>query len=407
MRLTTSYIPIFVARIGSGASAFLVVKLASGGNLEAGVVLASYPFLEAIGAFIAGRWSDTLGRKKTLVIGYVVRSVAMLLLAWAFYTRGTPWLEALLNGVIGLTTAFILTSSLAMATDLTEVRNRGLGMGGFEFINLGSYGVGYLLGSALYSALRGPSAYLAVALFTAVATPLFARFLSETRPAAPEEGRLLFSVLPPSALALLPVWFALTSIIGMAMYAPRVLRVGDAGHGAVQHIVGRLGENLVVGLLFIGALALLGAGAIIFGRLADRWGRVKTFRLGLVGGLAALAVLNVALHTGLGPVEAIAVTAPLLFLTSAIGPSILALIGDEADIRYRGTVMGIYSVVLGLGIGFGSLLSGMVATVFRSSEINGIAAAALAVYASMTAVHIALSRTYQLAIRETAAIRAG
>ena len=37
MRLTASYIPIFVARIGSGASAFLVVKLASGGNLEAGI----------------------------------------------------------------------------------------------------------------------------------------------------------------------------------------------------------------------------------------------------------------------------------------------------------------------------------------------------------------------------------
>jgi DHA1 family multidrug resistance protein-like MFS transporter len=402
VRVAASYIPIFVARIGSGASAFLVAKLASGGELEAGVVLAAYPFLEALGALIAGRWADTLGRKKTLVLGYLVRSVAMILLALTFYAWKSPWLEALLNGVIGFTTAFILTASLAMATDLTEVRNRGVGMGGFEFVNLASYGVGYLVGSALYAALQGPAAYLAVALFTAVATPLFAAFLPETRPMAPAEGRLLLSVLPPSAVALLPVWFALTTIIGLGIFAPRVLRAGKAEGGLAQRIVESLGESLVVGLLFIGALAVLGAGAVFFGRLADRWGRVKTFRLGLVGGLLALVVLNAALHLGLSPVEAVALTGPLLFLTSAIGPSILALIGDEANIMYRGTVMGIYSVVLGLGIGVGSLLGGFVASAYPHLALNGLAAAALGVYTVMTALHVALLRIYGIYLRDAA-----
>ena len=372
----------------------MVVKLASGGNLEAGIVLAAYPFLEALGALIAGRWSDTLGRKTTLVTGYFVRSLAMLLLAWAFYTHEAPWLEALLNGVIGFTTAFILTASLAMATDLTEVRNRGLGMGGFEFINLGSYGVGYLLGSFLYTVFAGPAAYLTIALLTTAATPIFAKFLPETRPAAPVGGKFLLSVLPPSAVLLLPVWFALTTIIGLGMYAPRVLQVKGVGNSGV--------ENLVVGFLFVGALSVLGAGAIFFGRLADRWGRVKTFRLGLVGGLLALVTLNAALLLGFGPVEAVALTAPLLFLTSAIGPSILALIGDEADIRYRGTTMGIYSVMLGLGIGVGSLLAGLMAELYRHAEINGLAAAALGVYVSMATLHIVLSRTYGVYLKETA-----
>ncbi|MEM4492431.1 MAG: MFS transporter [Pyrobaculum sp.] len=394
MRLAASYVPIFVARIGSGASAFLVVKLASGGAVEAGFVLAAYPFLEALGAFVAGRWSDTLGRKTTLIMGYVVRSIAMLALAWAFYTHEAPWLEAFLNGVIGFTTAFILTSSLAMATDLTEVRNRGLGMGGFEFINLGSYGVGYLLGSALYSVFQGPSAYLAVALFTTVAIPVFAKYIEETRPAAPGEGRLLLSVLPPSAVVLLPVWFALTTIIGLAMYSPRILRIEGGNLGVAGHIVQMLGGHLAIGLLFISALALLGLGAIFFGRLADRWGRLKTFRLGLIGGLLALVTLNVALRLNLGVVEAVAITAPLLFLTSAIGPSILAMIGDEADIRYRGTVMGIYSVMLGLGIGFGSLLAGFVAAAFPQYEINGLAAAALGVYATMAALHLVVANLF-------------
>ncbi|MEM1598694.1 MAG: MFS transporter [Pyrobaculum sp.] len=394
MRLAASYLPIFVARIGSGASAFLVVKLASGGAIEAGVVLAAYPFLEALGALVAGRWSDVFGRKKTLIVGYVIRSIAMLALAWAFYTHESPLLEALLNGVIGFTTAFILTASLAMATDLTEVRNRGVGMGGFEFINLGSYGVGYLFGSLLYTLFSDATAYLIVALLTAAATPVFAKFLSETRPVAPGEGRFLLSVLPPTAVALLPVWLALTTIIGMAMYTPRVLRIERGTH----QIVGHIGENVTVGLLFIGALAVLGLGAVFFGRLADRWGRVKVFRLGLLGGLGALLVLNAALHIGLGPVEAIAATAPLLFLTSAIGPSILALVGDEADIRYRGTVMGIYSVMLGLGIGFGSLLAGFVSATFHGAEIQGLASAALGVYAALSALHLVLYNAKRAAV---------
>lgn len=139
------------------------------------------------------------------------------------------------------------------------------------------------------------------------------------------------------------------------MFAPRILQLSTTS-GAAAHVVEKLGESLTIGVLFVGALALLGIGAIFFGRLADKWGRLKVFRLGLVGGLGALITLNISLYVGLSPVEAVALTAPLLFITSAIGPSILALIGDEADIRYRGAVMGVYSVMLGLGIGVGSLL---------------------------------------------------
>jgi MFS family permease len=377
--LLLPYTPILVARVGSGAGAFLVVKLASGGHLEAGAVVAAYPFLEAAGAFIAGRWSDLLGRKRTLVAGYVARSVAMLLLSLAFFARHGPWLEAVLNGIIGFTTAFIVTASLTMVTDLTNVRNRGIGMGGFELVNLASYGAGYLSGCALYDALRGPGAYLAVALATALSIPLFAALLPETAPAAARGGRFLYAVLPHSALALMPIWFALTAIIGLAIFAPRAMVA-----------VPELGSSIQIGALYAAALAALGLGAVFFGRLADAWGRLRVFRLGLVSGLLAISALNVLLRLGFDIALAIIVLSPLLFLTSAIGPSILALVGDEADIRYRGTTMGIYSVVLGLGIGAGSIIGGVVASLSGERAIAGIACAALLVYASMFALHVAL-----------------
>ena len=40
----------------------------------------------------------------------------MLALAWAFFVHESPVLEAVLNGIIGFTTAFILTASLTMGS---------------------------------------------------------------------------------------------------------------------------------------------------------------------------------------------------------------------------------------------------------------------------------------------------
>ncbi|ABL78782.1 MFS transporter [Thermofilum pendens] len=392
-RFAVSYVPVFVARIGSGANTFLVAMLASGGDVAAGFVMAAYPLMEAIGALLAGSWSDFAGRKRTLIAGYVARSAGMLSLAAVFaLSSSSPGslvfaaLEAALNGVVGFTTALILVSSLSMATDLTETGNRGLGMGGFEFVNLASYGAGYLLGSLLYSVLPGYPAYLAVALLTALATPVFAAFLEETRPPVPLVRRGLLSSLPRSALVLLPVWVALTTIIGIGIYAPRVIHDHlGAVHGPA---IGKAG----IGLLFLGALVLLGSGAVFFGRLSDSWGRVKVFRLGLAGGLAALSAMSVLLALGVDILRAAAAVAPLMFLTSAVGPTILALVGDQASTDARGRVMGVYSVVLGLGMGLGSILAGLASSALPYNRPLALSLVALAAYSVAALAHLYLER---------------
>ena len=68
--MSLPYLPILMIRVGSGANTFLISYLSPGNNLMIGVILASYPFVEAMSSFIAGYMADRLGRRLTLILGY-------------------------------------------------------------------------------------------------------------------------------------------------------------------------------------------------------------------------------------------------------------------------------------------------------------------------------------------------
>ena len=74
-----------------------------------------------------------------------------------------------------------------------------------------------------------------------------------------------------------------------------------------------------------------------------------------------------------GPIAILA--AVLFFLGSALVPSILAFIGDNAAKEFRGSAMGLYSLMLSAGIAAGLVLAGIaddlggVQAVFYSAAI--------------------------------------
>ncbi|MFB6491438.1 MAG: MFS transporter [Thermoproteus sp. AZ2] len=383
--LTATYLPVLIARIGSGAGAAVISFLFPGQELAVGAVLAVYPLMEALGSFAAGRAADRLGRRPAMLLGYFGRLAAMALMYLALLWGQGPLLVGALNAITGFVTAFILVSSLAMVTDLTEFNNRGLGMGAFEFSNLGGYAIGYLLGAALYQALGGAGAMGALAGLTAAAAPAVV-LMAETAPVKGVEIPLNpFKGLPPRTWPALPLWFALTTFIGLAIYSGRAIANAISSSGA--HLL-PLGSHLQVGLLFAGALILVGLGAVVFGRLSDRWGREKTLELGVGGVLAALVVITALLAANVSPLKAVAAASPLVFLASAIAPSVLAIVGDRALVSMRGTAMGLYSVVLGVGMAIGSLVGP--AAFLTSGGILGLALAALAIFSVAAALYFVL-----------------
>jgi len=369
-----------VARIGSGAGAAVTSFLFPGHELAVGAILAVYPLLEALGSFAAGRYADRFGRRPAMVLGYLARLAATALMYPALAWGAGPLAVGILNAASGFFTAFILVSSLAMVTDLTEVGNRGLGMGAFELTNLGGYAVGYIIGAALFHALGGAGSFAALAAFTAVLTPAVLA-MAET---APVKGISIplnpFKGLPPSTWPAIPLWFALTTFIGMGIYSGRAIAGVLSPSSKFAHIESSL--------LLSGALIVVGLGAVFFGRLSDRWGRERTLNLGIAGVMSALVVLAILLWTDSSPLYAIALASPLVFLASAIAPSVLAIVGDRALVAMRGTAMGLYSVVLGVGMALGAMV-GAVSAVALGGLI-GIVLAALAIFSTATALYIAL-----------------
>lgn len=379
-RLSATYLPVLVARIGSGAGAAVTSFLFPGHELAVGAILAVYPLLEALGSFAAGRYADRFGRRPAMVLGYLARLAATALMYPALAWGAGPLAVGVLNAASGFFTAFILVSSLAMVTDLTEVGNRGLGMGAFELTNLGGYAVGYIIGAALFHVLGGAGSFAALAAFTAVLTPAVLA-MAET---APVKGISIplnpFKGLPPSTWPAIPLWFALTTFIGMGIYSGRAIAGVLSLSSKFAHIESSL--------LLSGALIVIGLGAVFFGRLSDRWGRERTLNLGIAGVMSTLVVLAVFLWTGSSPLHAIALASPLVFLASAIAPSVLAIVGDRALVAMRGTAMGLYSVVLGVGMALGAMVGA--ASAVALGGLIGIVLAALAIFSTATALYIAL-----------------
>jgi MFS family permease len=189
-----------------------------------------------------------------------------------------------------------------------------------------------------------------------------------------------FKGLPPSTWPAIPLWFALTTFIGMGIYSGRAIAGVLSPSSKFAHIESSL--------LLSGALIVVGLGAVFFGRLSDRWGRERTLNLGIAGVMSALAVLAVLLWTGSSPLHAIALASPLVFLASAIAPSVLAIVGDRALVAMRGTAMGLYSVVLGVGMALGAMVGA--ASAVALGGLIGIVLAALAIFSTATALYIAL-----------------
>ncbi len=117
-------LPLFAARFG--ATPLLI-----------GILQATYPMMQFVGAPILGRLSDRFGRKPVLIASQIGTLAGFVLLGFA----NTLWLLFLSRIIDGLSGANISTAQAAIADSTNEkTRTQGLGLVGAAF------GVGFVLG---------------------------------------------------------------------------------------------------------------------------------------------------------------------------------------------------------------------------------------------------------------------
>jgi len=358
--LPVLYLVTFLTRVGFGVIVIAFPHYVIADSLVTGLVLSIYPLFEAISAAPTGMYVDRHGRKRMLLFGLASITILTFLVG---LSRDTLFI-AIVHGVMGVSAAAVIVSTLTMITDLTKISDRGVGMGLFDLANIAGYAGGILIGTWLYTVFETNPSYVFFATTTLLLT---ATILAKALVIEPPHEQLtaplrfnFFKALSWKIKSLLPLWFALTTLVGIAFFIPKALSLGGF----------TVGESGL--LLFVGA-AGVGSGATIFGRVSDKIGREKTMWIGIFGMLILLPSLALALspetntnYPNFGVY--LYVIAPSALMVSALVPSILALVGDTARSTLRGSAMGLYSIMLSLGIALGNVIGG------ASGQIGGLPA---------------------------------
>lgn len=261
-------LPFYAARFG--ADAYLV-----------GVLGATYPMMQVIGAPLLTRLSDRIGRRPVLLASQAGTLTGFIILIFA----NSLWMLFLSRIIDGLSGANISTAQ-AVITDSTDERNRtqGLGLVGAAF------GLGFIMGPMIAFAVLALSGgnyqavAIAAAVFSFVSILLTLFWLPETLdPARAAEYRhsrafsfgAMFDALKRPSLGILLI----------LMFAQQ-LAFGGYEQLFSLFALNRLGLDLT-GIAFVLTLAGLSI-VIVQGTLIGRWSKQKGERWLVMMGLLML-----------------------------------------------------------------------------------------------------------------------
>lgn len=156
-----------------------VVQAAAGLPIaQIGLLAGVYPATWGIAQVATGALSDRIGRKRLIVAGMLAQAVAIA--AIAATTGFVPWLLAAI--ALGLGTAMVYPTLIAVVADVAEPRRRGAVTGVYRFWRDLGFAAGALFVGLLADRFDARVAILAVAALTAVSGLVVAVRMRETRP---------------------------------------------------------------------------------------------------------------------------------------------------------------------------------------------------------------------------------
>jgi MFS family permease len=148
---------------------------------QVGLLAAAYPATWGVVQVVTGGLSDRIGRKALIVAGMLVQAVAIA--AMGLWSGVGPWLVAAI--ALGLGTAMVYPTLLAVVTDVADPRRRGAVTGVYRFWRDIGFAVGAVLVGVVSDWFDPRAAILLVAVLTALSGLVVAIRMRETRPRLP------------------------------------------------------------------------------------------------------------------------------------------------------------------------------------------------------------------------------
>lgn len=306
-----------------------------GGENQKGLVIALFTVSAAISRPFSGRLSDTIGRKKVMIIGMVVAVVITLI-----YPLTGLGMFFVLRFMHGFSTGFLPTGATALVTDILPADKRGVGMGIWgTFISAG-IGAGQVFSSWIATSWGLTMLFLIAAIF-GVLSGIMIGYMKETLP-NPQKFKWEFlkitrkDILEPSVMPAAVVMFCSAMSTGIVFVITPDL----------SEFFGIPNKGIFFGYYVISTIIV----RLLASRLSDRIGRRKTLIFGL--SFMIVSMSTIALSTN----ETQFIVGAILFgmSTGISSPTLFAWTADLSHPERRGVGAGTLFIALEVGIMAGS-----------------------------------------------------
>ena len=333
--------------------------------------IVSFGVVKACANLISGQLADAWGRKRVLVLGWLVGLPVPFMIIWA---PSWTWVIAA-NALLGINQGLAWSMTVIMKIDLVGPKSRGLAVGLNEFAGYLAVGVtAYLTGYiASEYGLRPAPIYLGV-VYAILGTALSILLVRDTRDHVRLETAGHARQAAPIGFREI---FLLTSFKDRNLFAAsQAGLVNNLNDGMSWGIFPLFFVSFGLTVERIGILkavypATWGILQIATGPLSDRWGRKGLITAGMWIQAAGLFLTAATSHF-----EWWLVASLLLGLgTAMVYPSLIAAVTDASHPSWRARSVSVYRFWRDLGYAIGALLAGIIADQF------GLAAAIIAIAA--------------------------
>jgi MFS family permease len=332
--------------------------------------IVSFGVVKACANLVSGHLADTWGRKRVLVLGWLVGLPVPFMIMWGPHWE---WVVAA-NALLGINQGFAWSMTVIMKIDLVGPKSRGLAVGLNEFAGYLAVGVTAYLTGYLASeyGLRPAPIYLGVA-YAILGAALSILLVRDTR----EHVRLeLAGHVRPAAPISFREIFLLTSFKDRNLFAAsQAGLVNNLNDGMSRGIFPLFFVSFGLAVDRIGILkavypATWGILQVATGPLSDRWGRKGLIVTGMWVQAMGLFLTGATTHF-----EWWLVASLLLGIGTAMYPSLIAAASDASHPSWRARSLSVYRFWRDLGYAIGALSAGIIADRFGlSAAISSIAA---------------------------------